>query len=131
MLHAKGKLSGCCCVHDIHCNHGESMTFGGLAHDAAMSDVHTQQKSRCTGMTSNFLHVPVNVASTIEYYMISAEASMCILRCNLSTYILHSINGNRFQQAYIALRCAVYKTLALHISETMSSMNMTLYISVN
>ncbi len=86
--------------------------MAAFAHDAAMSDVHTQQNSRWTGMTSNLLHVRADVASTIEYCMISAEASMCVLRCSLSIYVLHSINGNRFQQAYIALRCAQYKILA-------------------
>jgi len=84
VLHAEGKLSGCCCVHDIYVwtaklHHiynttTQSMTCGGLVHDGAMSDVHTQQKSRSTGLTSNLLHVPINIARTIEYCMMSAEA---------------------------------------------------------
>lgn len=78
-----------------------------------MSHVHMQQKSRWTGLTSKLLHVPVNVASTRHTAMISAEAPMCILRCNLKIYILHSVNGSGLQQTYIALRCAQNKTLAL------------------
>lgn len=109
MLNAKGSCQAAA-VYVINNAITISMTCGSFARDAAVSDVQMQHKSRWTGLTSNLLHVPVNVASTIEYCMILAEASMRVLRRNLLMHILHSINNNRIQQTWTTLRCAQYRT---------------------
>ncbi len=56
----------------------ESVTCANLTHDAAMSDVHTQQKRRWTGLTSDLPHIPVIVANTIQHSVLSAETPMRI-----------------------------------------------------
>lgn len=105
----------------------KSMTCGGLAHDAATSDVHTLQKSRWTGLMLSLLRIPVIVANTTAHSVSSAKTAMRALRCNPWKRVSNNINGNRHEWLAVHLMSI---SSALNISEDMSSNNTFSSISV-